>query len=178
MIKILKSISNWYNGRTNHQSRVRDFMLKGGQAAPNSPTIPKLEIRSLRARLVIEEALELIEAMNIAIHVKIEVNDALDRTRLRFNMLDFRVLDPFPFDFADKVLSNVAKEAADLSVVTTGTLLAYGIKDTELLEIVDNSNIAKFGPGWYRDEYGKIIKPTDWKKPDIASILDKQKVVN
>lgn len=42
------------------QKQVREFMQVFGQECPQKPIIPSLEIRKLRAKLIMEEALELI----------------------------------------------------------------------------------------------------------------------
>lgn len=42
-----------------------------------------------------------------------------------------------------------------------------------LLEEVDRSNLAKFGPGGRRREDGKWVKPDDWQPPDIKGVLQK-----
>jgi predicted HAD superfamily Cof-like phosphohydrolase len=59
----------------------------------------------------------------------------------------------------------------DLSVVTIGTLSTLGVPDKPFLEEVDNNNLAKFGPGGYRNDYGKWVKPPGHKPPDISRIL-------
>lgn len=44
---------------TNEQKQVRIFMKNAGQACPDKPTIPHLDVTNLRLRLIGEEALEL-----------------------------------------------------------------------------------------------------------------------
>ena len=45
---------------TENQKQVRDWMSAFGQETPDKPGIPSLEVRKLRAKLILEEALETI----------------------------------------------------------------------------------------------------------------------
>lgn len=144
--------------RTDHQRRVEEFMRLAGQAIPPNPIMPSLEIRKLRANLILEEALETIEALGFNIVMK-------------------------PFDGAIEVgppshepnIIEVVDGCADISVVTIGTLSAFGVKDGPILEAIDQNNLAKFGPGSYRRETdGKWMKPSGHKPADIMGLLEAQ----
>jgi len=142
--------------RSIHQQKVDKFMRLANQEIPSKPIIPNKEVRELRASLILEECLETIKA------------------------LGFRALfdEKGGFGFLDKYepdMIEVADGCADIKVVTTGTLTAFGIDDDELQNIVDENNLAKFGPGGYRREDGKWMKPPDHQPPDIARILDQQR---
>lgn len=149
---------------TEHYDRVRKFMDEAGQSAPPQPTVPDLDTRRLRAMLILEEALETVEALGIDLLVEITRTD---------DMLD---MDNFQFMESDDGpdLEEIADGCADISVVTTGTLIACGIRDAPLLEEVDRSNLSKFGPGHSFNEAGKLIKPDDFEEPDIAGVLEDQ----
>jgi predicted HAD superfamily Cof-like phosphohydrolase len=69
-------------------------------------------------------------------------------------------------------LVEIADGCADISVVTIGTLVACGIPDKGLLELVDDNNLNKFKYGLIRDQFGKIVKPTDHQPPNIAAYLN------
>lgn len=145
-----------------HAWRVKDFMQKAGQKLPRRPTIPNGKIRELRVRLLMEEALEFAKASGVRITL---VED--DEIPLRFEELRFDTTN-------DVDLVEVADGLADVSVVTVGAMLAYGIADEGLLKVVDQANLTKFGPGGHRDEHGKWQKPPDHKPPDVAGILKLQ----
>lgn len=178
-MKFVKSFfRNLFGKKTDHQARIEEFMYRGGQSFPDKPTVPDKMIRILRARLVMEEALELLEAMQVVVRLKVHTPETLDKAPDDSDVAYFHThFDRLMFDVDDSIsevaIDEVAKEAADLSVVTIGTLSAFGINDKELLEAVDDSNIAKFAAGWYRDENGKVRKPPGWKKPDIKAVLFK-----
>lgn len=114
--------------------------------------------------LILEEALETVEALGIDLLVEITRTD---------NMLD---MENFQFIESENGpdLKEIADGCADISVVTTGTLIACGIRDSPLLEEVDRSNLSKFGPGHSFSEAGKLIKPDDFEEPDIAGVLEDQ----
>lgn len=179
--------------KSSHYQRIESFMKLAGQEVPATPQIPSKEVRLLRAKLILEEALETINALGCAVYHQQGIHElTMDSAHLH---LDY-----------EPNLVEIADGCADISVVTIGTLIACGIHDTELLEEVDKSNLAKFvtprcknccsptrllpgtegvyeclrfdceyrikGP--YRRSDGKWIKPPDWKKPDIQQILDAQ----
>ena len=140
---------------TAHQQRIEEFMRKAGQEIPAKPIMPSQEVRRLRANIFLEEALETIEGLGFQVVMK-------------------------PFDGEIEVgpqvrepdIVEVVDGCGDLSVVTIGTLSAFGVKDEPILQAIDASNLQKFGPGSYRRESdGKWMKPPDHKAPDIMGCL-------
>ena len=150
--------------KTEHQQRIEAFMKKAGQELPEEPTIPSEETRILRAKLILEEAIETIEALGITVKLPELIRD-MDKDQ--FKNLEF-VADKEPN------LVEIADGCIDVSVVTIGTLSACGISDKRLKEIVDNHNLAKFGPGSYRRDDGKWMKPKDLAPPRIEYELKNQ----
>lgn len=140
--------------KTEHQQRVEMLMHNAGQAVLEKPGIPSVEVRQLRANLILEEALETIEALGFKVQMK-------------------------PFDLELEIvkgpdepnLVEVVDGCADIIVVTTGTLSAFGVADEAVLRAVDENNLQKFGPGSYRREDGKWMKPPGHKPPDIKGLL-------
>jgi len=64
--------------------------------------------------------------------------------------------------------------AADVSVVNTGLMLSCGVCDEHLLEEVDRSNLDKFSGDYTIRDDGKLIKPSDWRPPDVEGVLLRQ----
>ena len=147
---------------TAHYQRVRSFMERVGQDTPRSPTIPDAATRLLRAKLILEETMETLHALGVTV----ELADGCK------HVIEHRELVLRATDQVD--LEGVVDGCADISVVTIGTLIAFGVDDEEALAEVDQSNLRKFGPGSYRREDGKWIKPPDWTPPDLQSILVRQ----
>ena len=151
---------------TPHYTRVRAFMQKVGQETPSSPMIPDERTRLLRAKLILEEAIETINALGVEV-----------RLRGTGGQAGIVTVDPHELAFAIKGevdLEGVVDGCADISVVTVGTLIAFGVDDEPILEEVDRANLRKFGPGSYAREDGKWIKPPDWTPPDILGVLERQ----
>ena len=149
-----------------HQFAINEFMRRAGQAVPEVPCVPEHAVLYLRASLIIEEALETLEALGCMVDVEIEqTEDGLKRhTVTVYNGLWAAGPD----------LVKIADGCADLSVVTIGTLSACGIIDTPILRAVDQSNLEKFGPGATKREDGKWLKPPTWRAPDLLSLLKEQ----
>lgn len=143
------------DARTLHQQMVDDFMRRiPGQEAPARPTLPDATVRRLRAALILEEALETIEALGF----KATVTD------------NVRGLNPA----GEPNLVEIVDGCCDLKVVTTGTLTACGVADVGPQLEVDVNNLCKFGPGHSIREDGKLIKPPDHPVPDLAVIIKAQ----
>ena len=133
-------------------------MQKVGQDTPEGAVVPDEKTRILRAKLILEEALETVDALGVHVHIEgIEI-----------------VEEGLQYSGGGEInLQEVADGCADISVVTMGTLIAFGIDDEPLLEEVDASNLRKFGEGNYRREDGKWMKPPGWTPPDIMGAIDK-----
>jgi predicted HAD superfamily Cof-like phosphohydrolase len=120
--------------KTEHQRRVEKFMELAGQTVRQSPSMPTEDERRLRAKLILEEAMETVTALGFII----EPYMYHDRTR----NLQRDGYDLHPNGGPDLV--EIADGCADISVVTMGTLSACGIPDKHLLDLIDNSNLSKF----------------------------------
>lgn len=154
--------------RSEHQQRVDQFMRRAKQELPEKPMLPDEKTRLLRAKLILEEAFETIQALGF----DVVVNDEYElEDKASFN--SFVEISPSlrgrPAD-----LEGIADGCADIAVVTTGTLSSCGISDYALQKEVDDNNLAKFGPGHSWNADGKLIKPPDHKPPDIARVLEEQ----
>ena len=142
-----------------HYQRVKDFMQKVGQDTPDQLTTPPEKIRILRAKLILEEALETVHAMGVVVRAGGPGSVQIENETLHYSAE------------GDVDLVEVVDGCADISVVTIGTLIAFGVDDEPVLEEVDASNLRKFEPGSYRREDGKWIKPPNWTPPDIAGAI-------
>jgi predicted HAD superfamily Cof-like phosphohydrolase len=177
-----------------HQQQVESFMLRAGQEVPLVPTEPSPEVRILRAKLILEEALETIWK-GLGVRVSLEDwhengerhqetdcspilcgptdEDKENLSRLNedelFALLSFRVAGPFNME-------ETIDGCDDLKVVTTGCLSACGIPDLYFQELVDQNNLDKFGPGGYRREDGKWMKPPSHQPPKIAEAIVQLKI--
>lgn len=138
-----------------HQAMVDDFMVKAGQRVRYSPTHAlSADERLLRGRLILEEALE--TARDLGLSLTFEAPTNVQDWLRADGQLD---------------LEGVIDGCCDLRVVTTGTMSAIGCDCDTFQPLIDLANLAKFGPGGYRREDGKWMKPPDWKKPDIMGTL-------
>lgn len=154
-----------HSSKSPHQKRIESFMRKLERELPDKPTQPSKEMRILRARLIMEEALETIAALGVFV-----ANDSdSGYSFIENENLDYHITDISHFDMVE-----VADGCADLSVVSIGTLSALGISDSPILEMVDQNNLEKFSPGYYIDEGGKLIKPPNHSPPKIKEELERQ----
>lgn len=108
---------------TNEQQQVRDWMKAFGQECPEKPTIPSLEVRRLRVKLILEEALELCRALGFD----------MDDGTLVYDLLNIASI-------VEPNLVEIADGGEDLKVVTEGTLVACGlVKDSDGKKVISQS---------------------------------------
>lgn len=150
-----------------HYQLVKKFMQFALQATPSSPTIPSEKDRVLRAKLILEEAIETIEGLGIVVHITADdlCGEPLITLSHWANIATYRA-GAIPFD-----LMKVIDGCCDTNVVITGTLIACGVPDLPFQEEVDANNLAKFGPGHTWGEDGKLIKPPGHKPPDLEGVM-------
>lgn len=141
--------------KTEHQKRIEELMRRASQALPIKPIMPSQAVRQLRANLILEEALETIKGLGFSVEWKVDG--------------DGRKYIAVPS--GEPNIVEVVDGCADVSVVTIGTLSAFGVADQPILEAIDANNLDKFGPGSYRREDGKWIKPPGHKPADIMGLL-------
>jgi predicted HAD superfamily Cof-like phosphohydrolase len=152
-----------------HQLRIEEFHNQMTQKAgrpemPSCPTTPNAKMCVARCKLILEEALEVCEACGVSLYVSMDGDGGLVPVRRQDIALEH---NPDRVDSLD----HIAKEVADLSVVTIGTFADLGIADVPVLEEVDANNLAKFGPGGHLDANLKWKKPPGHPSPDIAQVL-------
>ncbi len=66
---------------TDHYDRVKTFMKLAGQDTPDEPIFPSLEIRKLRATLILEEAMETIYALGFCVQEGSKDNEFIVREK-------------------------------------------------------------------------------------------------
>jgi predicted HAD superfamily Cof-like phosphohydrolase len=162
MRKLWNWVRRWFGCgcvQTAHQARVEAFMRRAGQAVPGSPGLPGEEVRALRARLILEEAFETVEALGVTAYWH-----GCPVYYSNLNLSANLVPD----------LDEIVDGCADLSVVAMGTLSACGVKDDGVLRLVDENNLAKFGPG-HQVVNGKLVEPPGHVPPDIGGEIERQR---
>lgn len=181
---------------SSHQFAVEKFMTLGGQEIPAKPTIPSLQVRKLRAKLILEEALETIKALGLYVTFDSDAVEpctpgpATEDQGFQTNFFELK---------SGPNLVEIIDGCCDLRVVTTGTLSACGIKDIRPQELVDQNNLEKFR--WTEDQiqwatakdraysvtiypesnfasvrnsFGKVMKPPTFQKVDLETELKRQ----
>lgn len=151
---------------TEHYDRVKAMMeLIPGQETPDEITIPDAETRILRTKLILEEALETFAAMGVRVFIPTTPEAIADE------VIELNTNTEIYFAPTDKVdLLEVADGLGDISVVVTGSMIAFGIPDKPLLEEIDRSNMSKFEDGYLRED-GKWCKGPNWTPPNIAKAI-------
>lgn len=164
--------------RSIHQQKVDLFMRLAGQDCPEQPTMPSREVRILRAKLLFEELFELVEK-GLGVNVKVAgpAFGSSEQFVAHYENLRFDTGCEIPGGERrerETDMIELIDGIADLSVVATGTAIAAGVAMGYPQDLVDENNLAKFGPGGYRRDDGKWVKPPGHKPPDIAGAINLQ----
>lgn len=155
-----------YNTYSRHWQSVAAFKRGSGKPVPESPTEPDEASRVLYAKLLLEETLETIEALGVNVSMECDGKSP----RLEINELEFKPSSLWHgqngFDMAE-----VVDGVIDVKYVGTFILVSCGVPDVPFVEMVDENNLAKLGPGSWKDAEGKVRKPPGHPRPPIAEKL-------
>lgn len=143
------------------------------QGIPSTRRIPPADTRKLRARLILEEALETCAALGVKVFVgkgeSIYDIDGVDDVRLD---VDPHFHDCRSDDELDRKLEAIVDGCCDTIYVATGTMAACGVPDLPHLAEVNRANNAKFpGGAAITDASGKFQKPEGWQPPRHVPIM-------
>ena len=150
-----------------HIEAVKTFMEKAGQNVPAELTRPDNDTLLLRAKLAMEECLELCDALGVTVGPKSTMQEPITSTK----DLEFVVTKPpNPIEALDAAVDS-------LWVSTTGVAAIFGLLDKleAAVAAVDENNLEKFKSGYKCPETGKWIKDKNHKKVDLESIIREPK---
>ena len=158
LFEILKAFYATYFGKTKIFYMVQKFRIADNTPSPQVPSLPPEGRTRLYAKLLIEEAFEIVEALYpdseaLLLIKKAEVDYLLATLPLNINM------------------EKVADGLGDLDYINENMRQEFGIDGTPIMEAIQAANMAKFGPGSWVREDGKRMKPPGWQPPDIRAAL-------
>ena len=136
---------------------VKQFHEAMGLPVRRLPEMPSEAERLMRARLIHEEAGEVIRALGCVV---LRWSDGSTTVESRPDLV------------GEPVLSNIAHELADLQYVTHGGQVEAGVPQDVFAE-VHRANMSKLGddgrPVLRAD--GKVMKGPKYRPPDVARVL-------
>lgn len=158
-------VSPTWSEQTN---KIREFMQALGQPVRTNPFDEAArEEHVLRARLILEEALEFAEAAGLVVR-SAKSGDVLKQIE------DLKV-QPNP-DFRVKYDPVEAEDAlTDLDYVVKGARVQLGLPESDAFDEVHDSNMSKLGADGkpIHDDFGKILKGPNYFKPNLFKVIEK-----
>ena len=142
------------------QIQLHEFHQTFDQPIVERPQQPSEERVALRMSLIAEEFMELLTACGAHPTDMLSLSDRIEAIIGSLNG---------PFDMVE-----AADALTDIDYVVEGTRLEFGIDGAGIADEVHRANMAKAGPGSWRRDDGKIMKPDGWTPPDIAGELRRQ----
>lgn len=146
---------------TTSYEQVKEFHEVFGHPVGEKPEVPHDDRLVLRVALILEEAMELADAMGFS------TDDTKDAINYMLNRIGPKVYD----DEIDIVA--VADALGDLDYVVNGAALECGINLPAVTTEVHRSNMTKLGPDGkpiYRED-GKILKGEGYEPPNLEAVL-------
>lgn len=152
----------------NHFDSILAFNEAARGDLPHTPTTLTLEQTKLCLRLILEEAFETFEA---CFH---ENSAVLKRMRDHKNAVQFTLAHEATAADLQQNNADLLDGLCDTTVVVMGMAAMAGLPFNEGMDEVNRSNLAKIDPETgkcIKDAGGKILKPSGWKKPDLAAVI-------
>lgn len=137
------------------REQVKEFHEAFCAPVLKTPQIPDSARIRLRLKLISEEFFEFLESV---IDSKKELRYIRENV---FNTILYKNINVNMPDLADAL--------ADLDYVVEGTRLEFGINGESIANEVHRSNMEKIGGEKRYD--GKVLKPKNWKPPNIENEL-------
>lgn len=144
------------------QAMVEAFHLKFGATAGKTPALRDNE---LRAKLLMEEAVETVAALGFSVWANIEKPGLPGEA-------DHRQIAYFKKSYDKPDFDDTIDGLCDLLYVVYGAAVTFGIDLFPFFSEVHRSNMAKTGGGNRED--GKVLKPDGWTPPKIKEIREAQ----
>jgi predicted HAD superfamily Cof-like phosphohydrolase len=149
------------------EEMTREFHAAADHPIVTTPSQPSRERIQLRLNLVAEEVAELVGAC--LGYDKATADRAQEILKADFARWEKHAWETAGPDGYTSDIVGLAKEGPDVHVVTSGTLIEFGIPEDVCYAAVHRTNMAKVG-GPKRPD-GKSLKPEGWQPPDLAAIL-------
>lgn len=146
------------------QEQVQEFhVATGGFGSINTP-----EGRLLRAKLIMEEAVETVAALGFE-----ATGEIADPSKPKWGQdgPNDDILANFSRSYDEPHLLDFIDGLCDLTYVTMGAAVNIPVNIERHFDEVHRANMAKLG-GPMRED-GKVLKPEGWTPPDHQSILDR-----
>lgn len=145
------------------QKQSADFMAAAGQEVLSSPVqTPENKTKNLRFLLVLEELLELADALGI--EIKHKLTDTIINQNNFQDSLEINITDKFD-------VVETADALTDLLYVIYGAGNAFGINLDATYNEVHRSNMSKFIDGHRHPVSGKWIKGPSYSPANLKSIV-------
>lgn len=142
---------------------VTEFHEKFGHPIADAPTVGSLDLRMLRAHLILEEAIEFCEAAGLRVDVQYRPSHSGAAHRITITVDPHR--PPNMVGMADAL--------GDSDYVVSGANLAFGFPAVAIMAEIHRSNMSKLGADGrpiYRQD-GKVLKGPNYTPPNIAALL-------
>lgn len=149
-----------------HKTPVREFHEAFGHPVMAKPTVPVIDARVLRVRLIAEELIELAEACGVNLRINCDVAPT--------EGMKTHALDVWPANEDKCDLVECADALGDLRYVVDGGNLIFGFPGEAVLAEIHRSNMSKLGEDGkpiYREDK-KVLKGPDYTPPDIQTTIN------
>lgn len=156
-------VSGW---DLSYSSRVRRFTETGSGELPKKPVVMNKEQVTFIIDMILSELGEL--ACTV-----MPTSEVLEFMRSRVGAKDFNASYVAPESEVETIAEQM-DALGDLIYYAENAAAKQGVNLYEIRNLIQAANMDKFRNGVIRRPDGKIMKPEDWKEPDIVGEIKKQ----
>lgn len=144
--------------------QVRDFTLD----SKDRPTVMTKQSVAFISRMVCSELIELAQTVTDSLEEAVELVQSGVETDLNPQYIK-------PTNY-EHLIADQADALADINYYVYNCACKHGINLSSVLNVVHDGNMRKKFPDgtFHRRDDGKIIKPENWKEPDISAEIQRQ----
>lgn len=148
--------------------QVKEFTKLSGYPVPNVPSVMSRNDVEFLIRMKLSEVVELAQTVCKNVDEAVAMVKGAVRTDLKPNYL--------PPEEPHELIAHQADAAIDDWYYTLNAFAKVGVNLDEVFNTVHNANMAKRFPDgtFHRRDDGKIIKPAEWREPDITAEICRQ----
>jgi predicted HAD superfamily Cof-like phosphohydrolase len=149
---------------------VKEFTEATGFEIPKEPQVMSIDQVHFISKMIIDELKELLATVQEPEEYNKFLKDTVDSTK--DVVRDFSKMTP------EEIIAEQNDAFVDIYYYSLNCSAKHGVNLSTIFKLVHNANMSKRDPEsgmFIKREDGKIVKPPQWRSPDIVGEIKRQK---